>query len=105
VHITIVKVCLFAVLLLANASILLYMNNREVNDMPKESLTLRIDSELREIFATIARDEERSLNRQIEMVLREWVKMKEQLHPTFAADIKEAISGLKAGEKEPVWKG
>jgi len=39
------------------------------------------------------------------MVLREWVKMKEQLHPTFVADIKEAISGLRAGEKEPVWKG
>jgi len=51
--------------------------------MPKESITLRIDSELREIFATIARDEERSLNRQIEMALREWVKIKEQLHPTF----------------------
>jgi len=91
--------------LLANASILLYINNWEVKDMPKESLTLRIDSELRKIFATIARHEERSLNRQIEMVLREWVKMKEQLHPTFVADIKEAISGLKAGEKEPVWKG
>ena len=72
--------------------------------MPKESLTIRIDSELREIFATIARDEERSLNRQIEMVLREWIKMKEQLHPTFVADIKEAIAGLRAGEKEPVWK-
>jgi hypothetical protein len=81
------------------------MNNWEVNNMPKESLTLRIDSELREIFTTLARDEERSLNRQIEMALREWVKMKEQLHPTFVADIKEAISGIKAGEKEPVWKG
>jgi len=83
----------------------LYMNNWEVKDMPKESLTIRIDSELRKIFATIARDEERSLNRQIEMALREWVKIKEQLHPTFVADIKEAISGLRAGEKEPVWKG
>jgi hypothetical protein len=80
-------------------------DNWEVKDMPKESVTLRIDSELRKIFAAIARDEERSLNRQIEMALREWVKMKEQLHPTFVADIKEAISGLKAGEKEPVWKG
>jgi len=72
--------------------------------MPKENLTLRIDRELRSIFATIAR-EGRSLNRQIEMVLRDWVKMKEQLHPTFVADTKEAISGLRAGEKEPVWKG
>jgi len=36
--------------------------------MPKESLTLRIDSELRKIFATIARDEERSLNRQIRAI-------------------------------------
>ena len=73
--------------------------------MHKENLTLRIDRELRNIFATIARDEGRSLNRQIEMVLREWVKMKEQLHPTFVSDIREAISGLNAGEKEPVWKG
>ncbi len=73
--------------------------------MPKENLTLRIDRELRSIFTTIARDEGRSLNRQIEMVLRDWVKMKEQLHPTFVSDIKEAISGLRAGEKEPAWKG
>jgi len=73
--------------------------------MPKENLTLRIDRELRSIFTTIARDEGRSLNRQIEMVLRDWVKMKEQLHPTFVSDIKEAISGLREGEKEPVWKG
>jgi hypothetical protein len=82
-----------------------FSNDWEVKDMPKKNLTLRIDRELRSIFATIARDEGRSLNRQIEMVLRDWVKMKEQLHPTFVADIKEAISGLRGGEKEPVWKG
>jgi hypothetical protein len=81
------------------------MNNREVKYMPKENLTIRIDRELRSIFATIAREEGRSLNRQIEMVLRDWVKMKELLHPAFVSDIKEAISGLRAGEKEPVWKG
>ncbi len=67
----------------------------------KESVTFRIDSGLRKIFEAIAKEERRSLSNQINVVLEEWMRIKDELHPQFIKDIKES---LKSGRPEPVWK-
>ena len=68
----------------------------------KESVTFRIDSGLRKIFEAIAKEERRSLSNQINVVLEEWMRIKDELHPQFIKNIKEA---LKSGRPEPVCKG
>ena len=68
----------------------------------KESVTFRIDSGLRKIFEAIAKEERRSLSNQINVVLEEWMRIKDELHPQFIKDIKES---LKSGRPEPVCKG
>jgi len=67
----------------------------------KESVTFRIDSGLRKTFEAIAKEERRSLSNQINVVLEEWMRIKDELHPQFIKDIKES---LKSGRPEPVWK-
>ncbi len=68
----------------------------------KENVTFRIDHGLKEILETIAKEERRSFSNQISVALEEWAKIKDELHPQFIRDIKEA---LESGNPEPVWKG
>lgn len=68
----------------------------------KENVTFRIDHELREILEAIAREERRSFSNQLNVALEEWIRIKNELHPQFIADIKKA---LQSGKSEPVWKG
>lgn len=68
----------------------------------KENVTFRIDHGLKEIIETIAKEERRSFSNQINVALEEWTKIKDELHPRFIRDIKEALA---SGEPEPVWKG
>lgn len=68
----------------------------------KENVTLRMGHELREILEFIAKEERRSFSNQLNVALEEWIRAKNELHPQFIKDIKEA---LKSGKPEPVWKG
>lgn len=68
----------------------------------KENVTLRMDHELRENLEFIAKEERRSFSNQLNVALEEWIRIKNELHPDFIKDIKEA---LKSGKPEPVWKG
>lgn len=68
----------------------------------KENVTFRIEHELKEILESIANEERRSFSNQLNVALEEWLKLKDELHPYFIKDIKEA---LKSGKPEPVWKG
>ena len=68
----------------------------------KENVTFRLDHELRGILEAIAKEERRSLSNQFNIVLEEWIRIKDELHPHFIKDIKGA---LKSGKPEPVWKG
>jgi len=68
----------------------------------KENVTLRMGHELRENLEFIAKEERRSFSNQLNVALEEWIRIKNELHPNFIKDIKEA---LKSGKPEPVWKG
>ena len=68
----------------------------------KENVTFRIDHGLKETLEIIAKEERRSFSNQISVALEEWAKIKDELHPQFIRDIKEA---LESGKPEPVWKG
>ncbi len=68
----------------------------------KENVTFRIDHELKKTLEIIAKEERRSFSNQISVALEEWAKIKDELHPQFIRDIKEA---LESGKPEPVWKG
>ena len=68
----------------------------------KENVTFRIDHELKETLESIANEERRSFSNQLNVALEEWLRLKDELHPHFIKDIKEA---LKSGKPEPVWKG
>ncbi len=68
----------------------------------KENVTLRMGHELRESLEFIAKEERRSFSNQLNVALEEWIRVKNELHPQFIKDIKEA---LKSGKPEPVWKG
>lgn len=68
----------------------------------KENVTLRMDHELRESLELIAKEERRSFSNQLNVALEEWIRLKNELHPQFIKDIKEA---LKSGKPESVWKG
>ena len=68
----------------------------------KESVTFRIDHELREFLESIAKEERRSFSNQLNVALEEWIRVKNELHPRFIKDIKEAVE---SGKPEPVWKG
>jgi len=68
----------------------------------KENVTFRIDHELREILESVAKEERRSFSNQLNVALEEWTRMKNELHPHFIKDIREALN---SGKTEPVWKG
>ena len=68
----------------------------------KENVALRMGHELRENLEFIAKEERRSFSNQLNVALEEWIRIKNELHPNFIKDIKEA---LKSGKPEPVWKG
>ena len=68
----------------------------------KENVTFRIDHELKRFLEITAEKERRSFSNQINVALEEWTKIKNELHPQFINDIKEA---LKSGKPESVWKG
>ncbi|MBU1127764.1 hypothetical protein KJ662_05500 [Patescibacteria group bacterium] len=68
----------------------------------KENVTFRIEHELKEMIESIANEERRSFSNQLNIALEEWLNLKDELHPHFIRDIKEA---LKSGKPEPVWKG
>jgi len=68
----------------------------------KENVTFRMDHKLREILKSIAKKQRRSFSNQLNVALEEWVRIKNELHPQFIKDIKEA---LRSGKPEPVWKG
>ena len=53
-------------------------------------------------FKSIAKEQRRSFSNQLNVALEEWVRIKNELHPQFIKDIKEA---LRSGKPEPVWKG
>ena len=68
----------------------------------KENVTFRIDPELKQILEAVAKEQRRSFSNQLNLALEEWTKMKDELHPQFIKDIKEA---LKSGKPENLWKG
>jgi len=68
----------------------------------KENVTFRIDNELKEILEAVAKEERRSFSNQLNVALEEWARIKNELHPQFIRDIKEALG---SGKPEPVWKG
>lgn len=68
----------------------------------KENVTFRMDHELREVLDSVAKEERRSFSNQLNVALEEWTKMKNELHPYFIKEIKDALN---SGKPEPVWKG
>lgn len=74
----------------------------EVVKDKKENVTFRISHNLRESLEFIAKEEKRSFSNQLNVAIEEWLRIKDEMHPQFIKDIKEA---LKSGKPEPVWKG
>ncbi|MEA3369586.1 MAG: hypothetical protein U9Q24_04465 [Candidatus Ratteibacteria bacterium] len=68
----------------------------------KGSVTFRIAPQLKRVMEMIARAERRSFSNQVNVALEEWMQIRDELHPQFMQDIKEAI---KSGKPESVWKG
>jgi len=73
-----------------------------VNKDKKANVTFRMDQQLRENIECIAKEERRSFSNQLNVALEEWLSIKEELHPHFIKDIRDA---LESGEPEPIWKG
>jgi predicted transcriptional regulator len=73
--------------------------------MAKRSVTLTLDEELRQKMESIAKAERRSLSSMVEVALEDWLRMREELHPQFIADIKEALAGVERGEIEDYERG
>jgi len=69
--------------------------------MSRKQLSVRVDEELGEELERIAEAEHRSLNKQIEKALEEWLISTYEWHPP----LEEAIEGIEEGEIEPVYKG
>ena len=68
----------------------------------KENVTFRMDHELREVLEFVAKEERRSFSSQLNVALEEWTRMKNELHPHFTKDIKEALN---SGKPQTIWKG
>jgi len=73
--------------------------------MAKRSVTLTLNEELRQKMESIAKAERRSLSSMVEVALEDWLKMREELHPQFIADIKEVLAGVERGEIEDYERG
>jgi len=68
----------------------------------KETVTFRIEPEARKSLEVIAEEERRSFSNQLNVAIEEWLRIRNEIHPHFVEDIKDA---LKSGRPEPVWKG
>jgi len=68
----------------------------------KETVTFRMDPGVRKSLEVIAEEERRSFSSQLNMAVEEWLHIKNEIHPHFVENIKDA---LKSGRPEPVWKG
>lgn len=68
----------------------------------KETVTFRMEPKARKLLEVIAEEERRSFSSQLNVAIEEWLRLKNEIHPLFVEDIKDAI---KSGRPEPVWKG
>jgi len=68
----------------------------------KETVTFRMEPGVRKSLEIIAEEERRSFSSQLNVAVEEWLRIKNEIHPHFVKDIKDA---LKSGRPEPVWKG
>ena len=68
----------------------------------KETVTFRMEPGVRKSLEIIAEEERRSFSSQLNMAVEEWLRIKNEIHPHFVENIKDA---LKSGRPEPVWKG
>ncbi len=73
--------------------------------MAKRSVTLTLSEELRQKMEILAKMERRSLSSMVEVALEDWLKVREELHPRFVSDIKEALAGVSRGEIEDYERG
>lgn len=68
----------------------------------KETVTFRMEPRVRRSLGVIAEEERRSFSSQLNVAVEEWLRIKNEIHPHFVKDIKDA---LKSGRPEPAWKG
>lgn len=68
----------------------------------KETVTFRMESSVRRSLEVIAEEERRSFSSQLNLAVEEWLRIKNEIHPQFVKDIKDA---LKSGKPQAVWKG
>ncbi len=68
----------------------------------KETVTFRMEPAVRRSLEVIAEEERRSFSSQLNMAVEEWLSIKNEIHPHFVKDIKDA---LKSGRPQAVWKG
>lgn len=68
----------------------------------KETVTFRMEPRVRRSLEVIAEEERRSFSSQLNVAVEEWLRIKNEIHPHFVKDIKDA---LKSGRPEPAWKG
>lgn len=68
----------------------------------KETVTFRMEPGVRKSLEVIAEEERRSFSSQLNLAVEEWLRIKNEIHPRFVKDIKDA---LKSGRPQAVWKG
>ena len=69
--------------------------------MSRKQLSVRVDEELGEELERIAKAEHRSLNKQIEKALEEWLMSTYDWKPS----LEEAIERVEDDDVEPAYKG
>lgn len=69
--------------------------------MSRKQFSVRVDEEVGEELEKIAEAEHRSLNKQIEKALEEWLISMYEWQPP----LKEAIEGVEQDQTEPAYKG
>ncbi|MBS3788888.1 ribbon-helix-helix protein, CopG family [Candidatus Bipolaricaulota bacterium] len=69
--------------------------------MDKKQLSVRVNDDLGKELERIAEAEHRSLNKQIEKALEEWLIRTYNWRPP----LEEAIDGVEEGQVEPAYKG
>ena len=61
-----------------------------------------MEPKARKSLEIIAEEERRSFSSQLNVAIEEWLRIKNEIHPHFVEDIKDA---LKSGRPQAVWKG
>lgn len=69
--------------------------------MSRKQLSVRVSEEIGEELERIAEAEHRSLNKQIEKALEEWLIETYDWQPP----LEEAVEGVESGQVEPAYKG